>query len=167
MTNSKLKTALQPIVQEFGLAMVLRSLAEIADGRFEYPEDLGASSVDHASGLRQSKPKVTAAEYVRKMELPLEKAVLVSELAERFQQKSFLPTFGDVASFCQKYEMELPASKTRANAIPRIFKFIAEMETSEIQSILDYGLFSGPSKLRPISDAIRNYSNVASKLSDK
>ena len=65
------------------------------------------------------------------MELPLEKEPAIVALANRFQDKSFLPTFGDIANFCQIYGIDEPASKSRASAIPRVFKFIASMEAKE------------------------------------
>ena len=77
------------------------------------------------------------------------------ELANRFQDKSFLPTFGDIRNFCQAYGIDVPASGSRASAIPRVFKFIATMDSGEVQRIVDDRLFSGPARLGPIADAIR------------
>ena len=167
MTDSKLKTTLQPIVQEYGLGMVLKSLAEIVDAQGENLEQLATSPSGTASRTAQSRPKITAPEYVKRMELPAEKSATVTELAERFHRKSFLPTFGDIASFCEMYRIELPASRSRVNAIRRIFKFIAAMEADEIQRILDDEMFSGPSRLGPIADAIRNYGSAESQRSGR
>ena len=44
---------------------------------------------------------------------------------------------------------------TEPSAIPRIFKIIATMDSSRTQAILDADMYSGPSKLGPIADAIR------------
>ena len=163
MKDSQLKAYLQSIVQENGLGRVLRSLGEIADVRREEVGQLATLSNENINGSKQRKSKVTAPKYVKKMKLPLEKSAAVTELAERFQQKSFLPTFHDVAEFCQMYAIEVPASRSRISAIPRVFKFIAEMEADEVQRILDDGMFSGPSRLAPIADAIRNYGRAASR----
>ena len=97
------------------------------------------------------------------MGLPAEKSAAVSELAVRFEQKSFLPSFGNITTFCRTYGIDVPASKSRASAIPRVFKFIAEMESEEVRQILDDGLFSGPSRLRPIADAIQNFDRSANE----
>lgn len=94
--------------------------------------------------------------YATKMELPMDRQEAVVTLAGRFERKVFLPTFGDTRNFCDVYGIDVPASKTRASAIPRVFKFLAnEMGADEIQRILDDGMFSGPSRLGPIADAIR------------
>ena len=102
------------------------------------------AGADKGKKPKKRSEKATAPEYVSKLELSSEKIAPVVELAERFEHKAFLPTFGDIAHFCQMYGIEVPASKTRASAIPRVFKHIAAMETEEIQRILDDGLFSRP-----------------------
>ena len=165
MTDSKLRTVLQPIIQEYGLGMVLKTLGDIADARSDNLEQPATSPDGTTSGTTKKRPRVTAPEYVKGMALPADKSVGVTELAERFHQKTFLPTFGDVANFCEMYKIELPASRSRVNAIRRIFEFIAAMEADEIQRILDYEMFSGPSRLGPIADAIRNYGNAESQQS--
>ena len=90
----------------------------------------------------------------------------MSELATRFDAKLFLPSFGDIRDFCDIYGMDVPGSKARASAIPRVFKRLASMEVADIQRIIYNGHFSGPSRLGPISDAIRrNGRGEASELS--
>lgn len=160
MTDSKLKRILQPIVQEYGLGPVLSSLGQIAEARFGRAEQFTPLGGEIANGSKPKRPTGSAPEYVDKMNLPVEKVAAVSELARRYQQKLFLPTFRDISSFCQEYEIQVPASNSRASAIPRVFKFLAELEPGEIQQILDDGWFSGPSKLGPIADGIRNYSST-------
>lgn len=150
--KNPIEAALRPIVRQYGLGRVLESLGKIADAQRESSVQAGA---DREKKPKKRSVKATALEYVSKLELSSEKIAPVVDLAERFERKAFLPTFGDIAHFCQIYGIEVPASKTRASAIPRVFKHIASMETEEIQRMLDDGLFSGPSRLGPIADAIR------------
>ena len=158
MTQTRLEHTLRSMVRQYGFEQVDQCLQEIGlpehqpidSKRNTRPSDGGG-----ASEVGNKRAKVTAPEHVAKMELPLEKEPAIVALANRFQDKSFLPTFGDIANFCQIYGIDEPASKSRASAIPRVFKFIASMETNEIQRILDDGMFSGPSRLGPIADAIR------------
>ena len=160
MVKRKLETALHPIVKEHGLGSVLEALGKIAsehDAQSAPPLVVnGAGEAAKPKKARKRSRKPNAAEYAAKMELPPDKQDTVVALAERFERKDFLPTFGDIRNFCDMYGIDVPASKTRASAIPRVFKFLAnEMEAGEVQSILDYELFSGPSRLGPIADAIR------------
>ncbi len=165
MTNSKLDASMRRIVREHGLGSVLVSLGKIAE---DAPQEQTASESKTALNrgavhvkTRASKSKPTATEYVAKMELPAEKRQVAAALAERFERRDFLPSFGDIAHFCQNYGIAVPSSKTRASAIPRVFKFIANMETEEAKRMLDSGMFSGPSRLGPIADAIRNYGRAS------
>ena len=65
----------------------------------------------------------------------------------------FIPTVGDVRSFGEAYGVEEPKSKVPG--IPRIFRFLATMQFTVIQRMLDDGMFSRPDELGPIADAIR------------
>ena len=158
MTQSELKDALLSMVREHGFEQVHQYLGEIESS--EHNLDALDQGTKLADGVpvrpsRKRRPKPTAPQYVAKMEISLDKEPLVSELAGRFEIKSFLPAFGDVADFCQCYGINEPASRSRPNAIPRVFRLIVSLETDEIQRIVDEGLFSGPSRLGPIADAIR------------
>ena len=159
MTETELKSTLRSMVRCYGFERVNRFLQEIRLSRHqpESSEHCMASSDNGVAARpdKQKKAKVTAPEYVEKMECSSEKEPAIVELAKRFEGKSFLPTFGDIRIFCRIYGVDEPASKSRASAIPRIFKSIATMEADDIQKILDDGTFSGPSRLGPIADAIR------------
>ena len=156
MPNQKLHAALRPIVDEHGMGGVLKALGEIASSNARQ-EDGGKSKPRR----RKAKPKPSAPAYVAKMELSADRRQAVGELAERFERKDFLPSFGSVAHFCDAYGVDAPASRTRASAIPRVFKFIAGLDADEIQKISDSGMFAGPSRLGPIADAIRRNGRAA------
>ena len=160
MPNQKLDAVLRPIVDEHGLASVLKVLGEIASSdalTATPPADAGKAKPRR----RKAKPKPTAPAYVVKMDLPADSRQAIADLADRFERKDFLPSFGSVAHFCAAYEIDPPASRTRASAIPRLFKFIAGLDAAEIQKISDSGMFAGPSRLAPIADAIRNNGRAA------
>ena len=160
MTRSSLQSALRSLVQEHGFEPVSETLQEIGlaepyIGKANVNAARSNKGVDQQT--RTMTAKITAPQYVAKMQLPPEKEAPVFALAEKFHGKTFLPTTGDIANFCQSYRIDQPASKSRASAIPRVFKFIALMDAPDIQGLLDSGMFSGPSRLGPIADAIRNY----------
>lgn len=152
---NKLEAEMRSIVRRYGFEQVAYSLREIERQVGSSEEHCVSTDDTTATTHKGKRAKITATEYVSKLDFPLEKKPAMVELAERFQRKYFLPSFGDIANFCRIYGIDEPASKSRANAIPRVFKFIATMDTDNIQRILDEGMFSGPSRLGPIADAIR------------
>lgn len=161
VSDSGLRSALHRLIQDHGYSEVQRGLRELKSSDLPR-KNLRRSKGDEASSSNRTttKPKrhssrVTAPEYVARAEISPDKRPLMDELSRRFENKSFLPTFGDVRNFCQIYSIDEPASGSRASAIPRLFKFLATMEVDEIRRILDDGMFSGPSRLGPIADAIR------------
>ena len=163
MSDKTLEVKLRLIVRQYGFNQVDRSLREIGFSddqpkRSRRYSALPDSSPSVKQGKKRAKP--SASEYVASMELPSEKGLAVIELAKRFEDKTFLPTCGDIREFWHIYGIDKPASRSRADAVPRVFKFIAEMKADDIQKMLDDGLFSGPSRLGPIADAIRRNSRT-------
>ena len=159
MNQTGLKNALRSMVRKHGFDLVNESLQEIGFSELHIEKSKGNTTVSNKTADQQThkkKSNPTAPQYVAKMPLPPEKEASVLELAEKFQAKSFLPTMGDISNFCQAYRIDEPSSKSRANAMPRVFKLIASMDINDIQYLLDSGMFSGPSRLGPIADAIRN-----------
>lgn len=157
MASPILDSTLRSLVRRHGLGNVLKSLGVIASTD---SESLSIEkSVDDrslAEGKGRARPRPNAQEYVSRMRLPARKMAVMFEVAERFDRKTFLPTFSDIINFCHSYGIDVPLSRTRASSIPRIFRFLAhEVPNNEIQRILDDGAFSGPSRLGPIADAIR------------
>lgn len=158
MIDKRLGTKLRSLIRQYGIEQVDQSLREIR------VENTGRYSgvVDSEARPRKTISRAKSApEYVAKMDYDPEKWPALLELAKRFQDKSFLPTFGDIRNFCQAYGIDVPASKSRASAIPRVFKSIATMDSVEIRRIVDDRLFSGPARLGPIADAIRKNGRAA------
>ena len=163
MTGDRLAASLRDLVREHGLERVSRSLQEI--GAYDGPvgnTTPGSNRATRPSAVEGSRRKsaITALERVGKLDLPEEIADIVMELARKFDEKSFMPTFADIADFCRAYNIDEPSSKSRASAIPRVFRTIAVMELEDIQMLLDYGAFSGPARLGPIADAIARNSRA-------
>lgn len=168
MTEAKyLKDMLCLMVGRHGPEQVARALREVVSAHRRKNPNKAKASPKNSAKTKPVKKKTTAPEYVEKMDLPSEKKRVMAELAKRFEKKAFLPSFGDIREFCLIYRIVEPASKSRVSALPRVFKFIATMETSKIQMILDDGMFSGPARLGPIADAImRNGRGAAYRLAN-
>lgn len=94
-------------------------------------------------------------DYVQSLDVSAERSAVVRRAAEEFERRVFLPTLGDVRSFCETYGIEEPKSRSRVSGIPRIFKFLVTMAAADVERMLDDRVFSGPASLGPIADAIR------------
>ena len=166
MTEAKyLKDMLCLMVDRHGPEQVNRALREVVSAHRRKNSNKAKASPKNSAKVKTK--KTTAPEYLAKMDLPSEKKRELAELAKRFEEKNFLPSFRSIREFCRIYKIAEPASKSRVSALPRIFKFIATLETSKIQRIMDSGLFSGPSRLGPIADAImRNGRGAAYRLAN-
>lgn len=155
MTERRIETELRSLIRRYGIERVDRSLREILRSTSQ-DEVRGGQSRVIASKTRARRSATTrsAPEYVAKMDCDAEIRPAMSELAKRFQEKTFLPTLGDIRFFCEAYGIDEPAN-SRAGSMPRVFRFMATLDRDEVQRIVDGQLFSGPSRLGPIADAIR------------
>ena len=154
--DKELRTALSSMVERFGFDSVSQTLRELETDQVKQKTrraDPPKRAPNNGSG---NKRRVSAVEYVRTMALPAERAEVIGRAAEEFERRTFLPTVGDVRSFCEVYGIEEPRSKTRTSGIPRIFKFLITMNAAEVKTMLDDRMFSGPAELGPIADAIRS-----------
>lgn len=159
MTYDALDSKLRSMINRFGYERVEKSLREIGHSesaaRGVVPEQR-SSGGGTSTRTNSRRPRPTAVEYVSRMKLPTDRKRMLAEAAERFENKSFLPTSGDIRNFCGLYGVEQPVSGSRASAVPRLFKFMATMDPDELAKILRSGMFSGPARLGPIAEAIRN-----------
>ena len=100
------------------------------------------------------RPPRTAVDYVAAMDLPQLVREPLGELATRFDERSFLPTIGDVRNFLLFCDYEGPTPKARGAAAPRVFKLLARMDPARVATIRDERMFSGPAQMLPIANAI-------------
>lgn len=152
------KDLLLSIVEEHGFDKVEECFQEIAASEHATGQSQANSATSPVPTKRtrsRNRSKPTASQYVARLDISPEKVPFVRELAKRFDAKSFMPAFNDAVEFCHIYGIEPPASRSRANVIPRVFKRIASLDSDHIRRMVDGRHFSGPSRLGPISDAIR------------
>ena len=163
MANAALRLELRSMIDQYGIDQVTQVFQEVR-GSCSQPKVANASrSPRKQEAVTRKKPqtKVSVPEYVAKMEVHASKRAAITELAKRFQDGAFLPTFADVGDFCAVHGIEEPKSKSRASAVPRVFKFLAAMNTEDVMRIVDDKLYSGPTQLGPIAEAIRRNGRAA------
>ena len=158
MAKKDLRGALGSIVGQYGFDTVAQALHEMKTAEIgpNVRRETIAPRRIRRTRRGPSRRWRSAVEYVKAMEIPAERAAVVRRAAEEFERRLFLPTVVEVRSFCEAYGIDEPKSKSRANGVPRIFKFLVTLEAADLEKILDDRLFSGPAELGPIADAIRD-----------
>ena len=170
MPQHELTEALRALIHRHGMSSVLHGLADLQ----AVSDSTVPSSPAKRTGDARSKP--SAIDYVGRMPLPPDKALAMKRAAQCYEDKSFLPGVADIREFCRVYGIDPGKSVSRTSAIPRIFTFLAAMDADHLRKMLDDGAFSGPARLGPIADAIRNrsagrlrnrYPDSVQRMSDK
>ena len=163
MENATLRLKLWSMIDQYGIDQVAQVLQEVR-GSCSRPKEAKANRPprkQEAGTRKKPQEKAAVSEYVAKMEVPAGNRVAITELAKRFQDGAFLPTFADISDFCALHGIEEPKSKSRASAVPRVFKFLAAMGAKDVMRIVDHKLYSGPTRLGPIAEAIRRNGRAA------
>lgn len=83
-----------------------------------------------------------------------EKASHLRLLLDRFQNKTFLPELKDVRRFFDLHSAGLGSVKSRAEAVPRLFKLLGSLDESELAGLSEGERPEDRSSLGIISDAI-------------
>ena len=162
--EKELNDTLHAMVLEHGLENVERALGRIRKstvaGRGRSNRSPTRSKQKRKSDAKKigRKTKITALGYISKLDVDVDIGVPLEGAARQYDNKSFLPTFGDIRNFCAIHGIEVPASPSRVAAIPRIFRYLSLLDPGEMRSMLQSNSFSGPTRLAPIADAIRRSS---------
>lgn len=82
------------------------------------------------------------------------KAPLLRTLQNRFEDRTFLPELRDVRRFFEQHRHPLGASRSRAEALPKVLRLLAELEVAELEALCQAQREGGYSSLGVISDEI-------------
>ena len=151
MPQNSLAKTLRGLVRRHGISSVLHSLADIQDSS-------GSPILSSSKRKVNGGGKSSAVDYVARMGVPPDKVEVMARAAQSFDDKAFLPSIADIREFCRIHDVDLGKSSSRVNSIPRVFTCLVGMDTSSVTKVLDDGIFSGPTRLAPIADAIRRHS---------
>ncbi len=155
---------MRDIVLQHGIEKVEKALLEIRNpterlSRYSGPSVACSKPSRKFAPDKRRKKKLTAARFVSKLETSLETKHLLEEFANKYDNKEFLPTIGEIRNFCAIHGINIPTSFSRSVMVPRIFKHLSQLESEKIQFMLRTESFSGPTQLAPIAEAIRQSSN--------
>lgn len=146
-----LRSLLIPIVQEWGYDAVFRCLADL---RSERAKD-GVSSAAHDRRLRKESRRPTALEMVGRLDAAGARKESLRMLAERFDEKTFLPTVSDVRHFLDMRGQDTGPVKQRQDSFKKVLSVLVGMADEELAILQGSGTHAGPTQLGPLSDAIK------------
>lgn len=146
-----LRSLLGTLVEEWGYDEVSKALCEFEPSDGVPPATRTGN--DQRVSRKQEKP--TAKVLVERVSLPPEQKQLIQILADKFDIKEFLPSSGDIRYFFEIHGQSAPPTKQRSEAFRRILKLLSAMSESTLRRMIEEDAHSGPSKLGPLSEAMR------------
>lgn len=156
--SGALRADLSRLFDRYGVDRVIAESQELAAEMSTVQGSRRSSpSSQRQAKVRRTRARLSAPQYVAKLDVEDEKTLAVRELAERFEAKSFLPRCADIRNFCHIYGLDEQTARSRTGAIPRLFKHLAAMEAEDLNTLLNERTFSGPSRLGPLAETIREH----------
>jgi hypothetical protein len=158
MTSRKalLNNLLRTLVQEWGHEEVQAALAQLSCGVGE----ADAPPLGRSSELTPKiRTKLLASEQVARARLSDTQAIVLRELAVRFDRKQFLPSISDVREFLVMMGERPGAIKDRSSAFRLLLTALSELPQERLERLANSARHSGPSQLGPLSDAISAAAN--------
>lgn len=142
---------LRTLVDEWGFEEVASTLADMT----VYSKDPSAegAEVPRARPSRK-KAKLTATEQIERAIMEGEQKQIMLQLAARYDQKLFLPRLSDVREFLSMMGEKPIGMKDRSEAFRILLRGLLQMPMARVQQLAQTALYSGPSELGPLSDAI-------------
>jgi hypothetical protein len=159
MVNSKdealLRSLLGALVVRWGSASVLQALTQLAEGaqgggHQVQPAKRQATKIKLGAPERRS-----SAAYVVRLNLPERRRALLLDMATLFDRRELLPTAADVRNFVQMRSGRRVDIKQRSDAFRRLVDVALDMPEDQLERFVKGGGHGGPSRLGPLSDAIK------------
>ena len=150
--NSKLlHNLLRTLVEEWGFDRVAADLEHFGGA----PPPTAASPA-RRSGMRHPviPARGQAVAQVLRARLPPDQEAPLLVLAERFDNKTFLPSVADAREFLGMMGDDASTLKDRSAAFPLVLRRLRELTPAQIEAIAASPRFSGPARLGPLSEAI-------------
>lgn len=145
-----LNKLLRTLIDEWGYEEVIQELSRIDRHSSETSKDL-----ERYSRIRsKQKAKLNPTEQAERATQDYPQKQALVRLAHRYEQKQFLPSVAAVREFLMMRGAAADRIKDRDQAFRLLLKYLLQLSTDQLEQINRSALYSGPSQLGPISDAI-------------
>jgi hypothetical protein len=146
--------SLRSLVRQWGHKEVKAALADVC-GTAGWDDASQSPNIgDERTKRLRSATKLLASEQVARAQLPEVQEVILLKLAVRFDRREFLPSISDVRQFLIMMGETPGAMKDRSEAFRRLLKLLSRLPLERLEQLMSSSLYSGPSQLGPLSDAI-------------
>jgi hypothetical protein len=149
-----LQSLVEVLVTEWGLETVQNCVQKLSSSATEDKRALSIGSDSDREKDSKSK-KITAALMASRAAISNEKKALIEILAEKYDQKLFLPSAGDIKSFFEVHGEYSRKIKQRSESFRLVLRVLSNMSDATLRNIIERGIHGGPASLGPLSDAIR------------
>jgi hypothetical protein len=151
--GSSLDRLVATLVSQWGYENVKASLDRTSELGVKSPTRTARTLRSKDSRVR-TRQRATA--HLAKMDIPAEKKAALLELTAEFDRKQFLPSVPAIKHFLELSGGDVPPMRRREDASAAVVRALSKLSNAQIAALIANGQHHGPSKLGPLSDAIRD-----------
>lgn len=146
-----LRKILRALVDEWGYEEVSKALG---GAKHSSPDSTIEAAKKNNHHRATERARLSATAQIERAELEGEKRQALSRLAERYDQKRFLPTVADVREFLTMMDQRPAPMKDRQEAFRTLLRALMCLPLERLKQLVHTEQYSGPAELGPLSDAI-------------
>lgn len=144
-----LDNLLSAMLQEWSSSEVQNALARLTGSADTRPIELPGNERKITSRKLRAVEQVERAKELSPAQIPF-----LTELAQRYDQRQFLPSTSDVREFLIMVGERPSGMKDRSQAFRELLKALMKYPPERLKQLASRSRHSGPSQLGPLSDAI-------------
>jgi hypothetical protein len=162
-----LDTLLTAAVEEWGIQEIEHALSRIREQRAaSTPKEGGLKPPEEQEGRSEPRQKkFRAVDQIAKLNPPEDRLMFLRAIAERFDNKTFLPTAADIRLFLSMIGDNGSGVRDRPEGFRKLAPRLAEWAPSKLEELVNSKSYSGPARLGPLAEAIER-TGVAIRRSD-
>lgn len=166
MKQQQLQKTLSNLVTHFGYDNVHKALGKLCASDSVSPKSVANISqvgvANSRSGKAKKSYKPNAIKFVQSLKVvDVEKRKILSTLARKYDDKEFMPHVSHVRDFLFDGERDVACIKSRQQVTNTVFKRLSNMETSQLNEMLERGLYGPPKRLESYARAIEGFQRSA------
>lgn len=145
---SLLTSMLAVLVDEWGVDRVYAALSDLEDAKSTRNRVI-------SGGAKRSRSTGAFSGIIEDLHVEQRMHELLRRAASSYAARQFLPSVGDVRHFLSVHGAEEVNFKDRTSAARYVLGALSKLDIASAQAALNNPSFAGPSKLAPLSSAIR------------
>ncbi len=154
MKKELLNIEIRLLIQKYGYKAIMQSLADVKGTSIEEITTLVVALENKNRQVKKSEKTKSDIDLIIEQVSCHDNSELLTDLANRFQNKTFLPQLKDVKRFFERLGVNAGNIKSHSRSTKKLFEQLRSLPKEELESILEEVPSSGESTFSALANEI-------------